>query len=85
MKSSDLFVIDYQYEGAKKTFVIRTPRMRNTDAWHWACCDAGLAPIPKPGRPPLKTFTKPLAERHGVTNVTWRESTPLVWTHTHSD
>ncbi|WP_318532292.1 DUF6555 family protein [Pseudomonas protegens] len=24
--------------------------MNNTDAWHWACCDADLAPIPKPGK-----------------------------------
>ncbi|WP_370505881.1 hypothetical protein [Pseudomonas protegens] len=24
--------------------------MNNTDVWHWACCDADLAPIPKPGK-----------------------------------
>jgi len=54
--------------------------MCNADAWHWASCDAGLAPIPRPGKPPLKVVSKPQAERHGVTDVKWRESAALDWT-----
>jgi hypothetical protein len=38
-----------------------------------------LVPIPKPGRPPLKRFSKPMAERFGVTDVQWRESQALAW------
>ncbi|WP_368627056.1 DUF6555 family protein [Pseudomonas protegens] len=34
----------------RRTEVIRLQRMNNTDVWHWACCDADLAPIPKPGK-----------------------------------
>lgn len=54
MNRTDIFVIEYKLHGQPKTFIIRVPIMRNAEAWHWATCDAGLAPIPKPGRPPLK-------------------------------
>lgn len=80
MSQTDIFVIDYKLYGQAKSFVIRAKAMRNVDAWHWASCDAGLAPIPKPGKPPLKVISKPQAERFGLTDVKWRETTALIWT-----
>lgn len=80
MNRVDLYVIEYRLHGKPKSFVIRTPIIRNSDAWHWACCDADLAPIPKPGKAPLKVFSKPMAERFGVTDVRWRETTKVEWT-----
>lgn len=80
MSQTDIFVIDYKLHGQSKSFVIRAKSMRNVDAWHWASCDAGIAPIPKPGKPPLKVVSKPQAERFGVTEVKWRETATLVWT-----
>ncbi|WP_025109751.1 DUF6555 family protein [Pseudomonas sp. H1h] len=80
MSQTDLFVVDYKLHGQAKSFVIRAKKMRNEDAWHWASCDAGLAPIPKPGRPPLKVMSRPQAERFGVTDVKWRETAALEWT-----
>lgn len=50
MNRTDLYVIEYRLHGKPKSFVIRSPKMRNADAWHWACCDADLAPIPNQGR-----------------------------------
>ncbi|WP_130929250.1 DUF6555 family protein [Pseudomonas sp. Sample_20] len=79
MTQADLFVIDYQFHGQPKSFTIRAKVMNNAEAWQWASCDAGLAPIPKPGRAPLKRFSKPMAERFGVTNVQWRASVSLAW------
>ncbi|MBH3446089.1 hypothetical protein I5L59_21140 [Pseudomonas moraviensis] len=84
MKPADLYVIDYQLHGEPKSFVIRTKLMNNAEAWQWASCDAGLAPIPKPGRPPLKRFSKPMAERFGVTDVKWRASVTVVWQEDHA-
>ncbi|MCV2220608.1 DUF6555 family protein [Pseudomonas mercuritolerans] len=84
MKPTDLYVIDYQLHGAPKSFVIRTKVMNNAEAWQWASCDAGLTPIPRPGRPPLKRFSKPMAERFGVTDVKWRESVAVVWEEDHA-
>ncbi|WP_131108273.1 DUF6555 family protein [Pseudomonas sp. Sample_10] len=78
--NTGLFVIEYKLHGEPKSFITRTKTMRNADAWHWASCDAGLAPIPKLGRPPLKAVSKPQAEKYGVTDVTWRESATLDWT-----
>lgn len=80
MSQTDIFVIEYKLHGESKSFIIRTPKMRNVDAWHWASCDAGLAPIPKPGKPPLKVMSRPHSERFGVTEVKWRETTALIWT-----
>ncbi|MFW8695487.1 DUF6555 family protein, partial [Mesorhizobium japonicum] len=74
-----LYVIEYQLHGQPKSFIIRAPRMGSAEAWHWACCDAGLAPIPKPGKAPLKMFSKPLAQRYGITDVQWRETDKLRW------
>jgi hypothetical protein len=79
MTQADFYVIDYQLHGEPKRFTIRATLMNNVEAWQWASCDAGLVPIPKPGRPPLKRFSKPMAERFGVTDVRWRASASLAW------
>nr|WP_189664065.1 DUF6555 family protein [Pseudomonas sp. SWRI111] len=79
-----MYVIDYQLHGKPKSFIIRTKLMDNAEARQWASCDAGLAPIPRPGRPPLKRFSKPMAERFGVTDVKWRESVAVVWEEDHA-
>lgn len=79
MSSVDIFVIEYKLHGRPKSFVIRTKLMNNAEAWQWASCDAGIAPIPKPGRPPLKRFTKPMAERFGIADVKWRATTAVTW------
>lgn len=79
MNWNDLFVIDYKLHGEPRSFIIRAKLMNNSDAWQWASCDAGAAPIPKPGRPPLKRYSKPMAERFGITDVRWRESASLSW------
>lgn len=76
---TDLFTIEYNLHGEPKKFIIRTATMNNADAWHWASCDAGAAPIPKPGRAPLKKFTKPMAERYGITDVRWRATASIAW------
>ena len=80
MSNVDIFVIEYKLHGQPKSFVIRAKSMRNVDAWHWASCDAGIAPIPKPGKPPLKVISKPQAERFGITEVKWRETATVAWT-----
>ncbi|WPN45202.1 MULTISPECIES: DUF6555 family protein [unclassified Pseudomonas] len=79
MSYIDLYHIEYKLHDQPKTFVIRAKRMDSATAWHWASCDAGIAPIPKPGRPPLKIYSKPLAERYGISDVRWREATTLNW------
>lgn len=61
LMNTDLYIIKYQLHRERKSFIIRSKMMRNADAWHWASCDAGIAPIPKPGRPPLKLVSKPQA------------------------
>ncbi|PRW86059.1 hypothetical protein C7A11_20710 [Pseudomonas simiae] len=67
-------IIDYKLHGKPKSFIIRSKTMQNADAWHWASCDAGIAPIPKPGKAPLKLISKPHAEKYGITDVNWRTS-----------
>lgn len=84
MSRTDIFTIEYLLHGQPRSFVIRAKNMSNPDAWHWASCDAGIAPIPKPGKPPLKAISKPQAERFGITEVKWRETTALVWTEASS-
>ncbi|MFI8393713.1 hypothetical protein CXF97_26895 [Pseudomonas sp. Choline-02u-1] len=79
MSQTDLYMIKYRLHGVPKSFIIRAKLMNNADAWQWASCDAGLTPIPKPGRPPLKRFSKPMAERFGVTEVQWHESKAVCW------
>lgn len=80
MNSTGLYIIEYKLHGEPKSFIIRASVMRNADAWHWASCDAGIAPIPKPGKAPLKVISKPQAEKYGVTEVRWRASATLNWT-----
>ena len=50
MSAVDLYVIEYLLHGKPRSFVIRTKNMNNAEAWQWASCDAGIAPIPRPGR-----------------------------------
>jgi hypothetical protein len=78
--NTDIYVIDYKLHGESRSFIIRAKIRSNADAWHWASCDAGVAPIPKPGRPPLKVVSKPQAEKYGLSDVKWRETATLVWT-----
>lgn len=42
--NNDLYIIEYKLHGEPKTFIIRTKIRSNSDAWHWASCDAGVAP-----------------------------------------
>ncbi len=69
---NNLFVIHCKLHGVRKSFIIRSKAIKNADAWHWASCDAGVAAIPRPGRPPLKLVSKPQTEKYGITDVTWR-------------
>lgn len=77
--TAELYVIHYRLHGQPKSFIIRSTRMNNAEAWQWASCDAGVTPIPRLGRPPLKRFSRPMAERFGVTEVQWRKSAALAW------
>ncbi|MNI78236.1 hypothetical protein D3C73_1345930 [compost metagenome] len=74
MPNPQLYIIDYQLRGEPRSFIIRMERMDNTEAWHWASCDAGVGIIPKFGREKIKKVSKPMAERFGVTAVKWRPS-----------
>ncbi|MCW2271198.1 hypothetical protein D3C77_208940 [compost metagenome] len=74
MNDAKLFVIDYQLHGSPKSFIIRAERMDNAEAWHWASCDAGVGRIGRYGREQVKKVSKPLAERYGITAVTWRQT-----------
>ncbi|MFQ6576490.1 DUF6555 family protein [Pseudomonas sp. UM16] len=74
MNNAKYFVIDYQLRGTPKSFVIRAERMDNAEAWHWASCDAGVGIIPRSNLDKVKKVSKPLAERFGITEVTWRQS-----------
>lgn len=80
MSRLNLFIIHYKFFGKSKSFILRNAEMNNSDAWQWASCDAGVAPLPQPGKPPLTTFPRPLAQRHGITDVEWRESVSVGWT-----
>ncbi|MDD2058721.1 hypothetical protein N5D52_08395 [Pseudomonas sp. GD03860] len=74
MNDAKLFVIDYQLHGTPKSFIIRAEKMDNAEAWHWASCDAGVGRIGRYGREQVKKVSKPLAERYGITAVTWRQT-----------
>jgi len=84
MSAADLYVIDYLLHAKTRSFVIRTANMNNAEAWQWASCDAGISLIARPGRPPLKRYSKPMAERFGLTEVQWRASVPLIWEEDHA-
>ena len=54
-------------------FFVRADTMNNTEAWHWASVDAGIAQIPKYRTDKVPKVSKPLAERHGLTDVVWKQ------------
>lgn len=74
MINAKLYVIDYHLHGEPKSFIIRAEAMDNAEAWHWASCDAGVGRIGRYGREKVKKISKPLAERYGITEVIWRQS-----------
>ncbi len=74
MPSPQLYIIDYQLHGKPRSFIIRLERMDNAEAWHWASCDAGIGIIPKFGREKIRKVSRPMAERYGITAVSWRLS-----------
>ncbi|WP_420233418.1 DUF6555 family protein [Pseudomonas sp. ABY48] len=74
MGGPSLYIIDYMLHGEPKSFIIRAEVMNNSEAWHWASCDAGVGRIPKFGREKVKRVSKPLAEKYGITDVRWRAS-----------
>ncbi|HEX8596713.1 MAG TPA: DUF6555 family protein [Pseudomonas sp.] len=71
MSQSEHYKIDYLYHGAYRSFYVRTTDMSNSEAWHWASVDAGIGQIPKYRTDKVPKVSKPLAERHGVTDVSW--------------
>ncbi|MNP76352.1 hypothetical protein D3C76_1735730 [compost metagenome] len=75
MINAKLFVIDYRLHGTPKSFIIRAEKMDNSEAWHWAACDAGIGRIGRYGREKVKKTTRPWAEKFGVTDVNWRATT----------
>jgi hypothetical protein len=66
--------IDYLVDGSYKTFYIRSAKMDNAEAWHWATVDAGFGEIPKYRSDPINRLSRPKAERLGITNVEWAEA-----------
>nr|WP_232233380.1 DUF6555 family protein [Pseudomonas putida] len=74
MIDAKLFVIDYALHGEHKSFIIRAERMDNAEAWHWASCDAGVGKIGRYGREKIKKVSRPMAERYGISEVSWRAS-----------
>lgn len=74
MIDAKLYVIDYQLHGKPKSFIIRAERMDNAEAWHWASCDAGLGRIGRYSHEKVRKVSKPLAERFGISEVSWRQS-----------
>lgn len=69
-----LYIIEYEFQDSSKSFIVRSEGMSNAEAWHWACCDAGLAVIPRSRNDKIRRMSKPMAERHGLENVKWRPS-----------
>ncbi|WP_233631067.1 MULTISPECIES: DUF6555 family protein [unclassified Pseudomonas] len=74
MPAPQLYIIEYKQHGQLRSFIIRSERMDNAEAWHWASCDAGVGIIPKFGREKIKKVSRPMAERYGITEVNWRLS-----------
>jgi len=79
MGGPSLYIIDYMLHGEPKSFIIRAEVMNNSEAWHWASCDAGVGRIPKFGREKVKRVSKPMAEKYGITDVRWRASGAPSW------
>ncbi|UUQ63136.1 hypothetical protein NLK61_17840 [Pseudomonas fuscovaginae UPB0736] len=74
MSTAKLFVIDYTLHGTRKSFIIRSERMDNAEAWHWASCDAGVGRIGRFGREQVKKTSQPIAEKFGIKAVSWRRA-----------
>jgi len=74
MIDAKLFVIDYVLHGERKSFIVRAERMDNAEAWHWASCDAGVGRIGRYGREHIRKVSRPMAERFGIGEVSWRQS-----------
>lgn len=74
MAQAHHYRIDYLLDGVYKTFFIRATKMDNAEAWHWAAVDAGFGQIPKYRSDPVERFTKPKAERCGISDVEWSEA-----------
>lgn len=72
MPDNALYVVKYSLRGEAREFVVRSDRMDNAEAWHWAACDAGVAVIPRFGRSNIRKVSRPQAERHGISDVAWR-------------
>lgn len=72
--NNSLYIIEYVINSKPKSFIIRASAMNNAEAWHWACCDAGIGIIPRFGRERVRRISKPMAERYGVERVEWRPS-----------
>lgn len=58
MKNS-LYIIEYELHQQPKSFIIRAEVMNNAEAWHWACCDAGIGIIPRSRNEKIKRISKP--------------------------
>lgn len=63
--------VDYLLNGSYKTFYIRTDKMDNSEAWHWAAVDAGFGHIPKSRSDRVPKTSKPQAEKYGISEVQW--------------
>jgi len=74
MPTPELYIVDYKLHGKTRSFIIRLDRMDNAEAWHWASCDAGIGIIPKFGREKIRKVSRPMAERYGISEVSWRPS-----------
>lgn len=72
--TSYLYIIEYELHHTPRSFIIRSEVMNNAEAWHWACCYAGIGIIPRSRNDKLKRISKPMAERYGLENVRWRPS-----------
>ena len=72
--NNSLYIIEYVINSKPKSFIIRADAMNNAEAWHWACCDAGIGIIPRFGRERVRRISKPMAERYGLETVRWRPS-----------
>lgn len=77
MPALKLYVINYQLHGESKQFVIRLEHMTDTEAWHWASCDAGIGVIPRFGQQNIRKVSRPMAERYGLSEVRWRLSSAI--------
>ncbi|WPP02367.1 DUF6555 family protein (plasmid) [Pseudomonas sp. HR96] len=68
--SKKLYIISYQLHGQPKEFPIHADQpLTESDAWHWAACDVGVARIPKSARDRSEKMDKQTASRFGITDV----------------